>query len=77
VINGLSGSIGTDISVLDEHMEVLLEGRDLAEKMGCESRSFAQRRFDIKCFVAEWESVFAAALNHQLVRNLSRANVWV
>jgi hypothetical protein len=75
--NGVSGFIGTNIHALIEKMELLLEDRELAGKMGAESRSFAQRRFNISRFIAEWESVFDAAIRQSSIHRLSKADVTV
>lgn len=56
--NGFSGFVHTDLSYLIEKMQLLLKDRELAGKIGRQGREYAERRFNIKRFVMDWERVF-------------------
>ena len=59
--DGENGFIDTDPRRLVERMNILLEDRSLAARLGAEARRSALERFDIRRFVADWNDAFAQA----------------
>jgi len=64
--NGHSGFVSTDIAQLIDFMQMLLEQPARAKEMGLNAHQHAKEQFDIKRFVADWQSVF-----QEVVRNVN------
>jgi hypothetical protein len=56
--NGHSGFVHTDVDFLIDKMKYLLEHPEAAVLMSQNSKSAAQKRFDIVRFAKQWETVF-------------------
>ena len=59
VKDGVNGFLDTDPRRLIERMQILLEDRQLARRLGQEARRTALQRFNIERFVADWNDAFA------------------
>jgi hypothetical protein len=59
VENGVSGFVDTDIRRLVERMRLLLADRGMAARLGAGAQAYAQRRFNIDRFVADWSQAFS------------------
>lgn len=59
VQNGISGYVETDVNRLVEHMQKLLSDQHEARRLGEAARRYAQKRFNIKRFVSDWNIAFA------------------
>ncbi|MFD0766918.1 glycosyltransferase [Mucilaginibacter lutimaris] len=57
--NGVSGFIHTDVEYLIEKMKLLINEPQLAREIGARGREVALKRFGIKRFANDWESLFA------------------
>ena len=64
--NGYSGFIDTDVNVLIQQMQLLLDEPDLAREIGQSGRTVALRLFSIERFTHEWEQLFAEVCNIQI-----------
>jgi hypothetical protein len=60
--NGLNGFIHTDVKVLIEKMNYLLNHPDKAEAMGRRAKETALQKFNIERFTTEWEELFTETL---------------
>src|SRR5690606_37056235 len=60
--NGKNGFIHTDVNYLKEKMNLLLEDRELAKKIGEEGRKTALELFNIQRFTMEWYNLFEKAI---------------
>ncbi|MUG93349.1 glycosyltransferase [Scytonema sp. UIC 10036] len=58
VENGVSGYISTDVDKLILQMKQLLNNKTQAEKLSLGARKTAQKRFNIKRFIQDWDKVF-------------------
>jgi glycosyltransferase involved in cell wall biosynthesis len=58
VASGRTGWVDTDVDRLILRMHELLGDWDLAHQLGREARATAQRRFNIRRFVRDWEAAF-------------------
>jgi glycosyltransferase involved in cell wall biosynthesis len=58
VQNGRTGYVDTDLDILAERMQTLLDDPALALQLGQNGRTYALRRFDIARFAREWEQTF-------------------
>lgn len=56
--NDVNGYLHTDIAFLKERMNDLIENPLLARKLGEAARKYAQERFNIERFAAEWDKAF-------------------
>lgn len=62
VVNGVNGYVDTRIDRLVEHMRRLLADPEEARRLGEGARRYAEERFGIDRFVADWEEALAAAV---------------
>ncbi|MDJ1499985.1 glycosyltransferase family 4 protein [Xanthocytophaga agilis] len=60
--NGINGYIHTDISVLIECMQRLLQDPEHARQIGLNGQQTAKERFDIRRFTEDWTRVFHKVL---------------
>lgn len=67
--NNVSGFLDTNPMNLIEKMELLLNNKALAEKMGKSARKQAEERFNIQRFTTEWRQLF-----HEVSRKESILN---
>ena len=63
--NGINGVSHTNISYLVEQMQLLLQDRELAEKLGAAGRKTALELFDLERFTRQWKNIFELALNNK------------
>ncbi len=64
--DGVSGYIDTDINVLIDRMQTLLDDHALAKKLGEGARARAQKRFNINRFVSDWNNAFSLVTGYPL-----------
>ena len=58
--NGRTGYVDTNVDRLVERMSWLLRNREEARRLGANARRYANERFNISRFVADWNAAFAA-----------------
>ena len=63
--NGINGVSHTNISYLVAQMQLLLQDRELAEKLGAAGRKTALELFDLERFTRQWKNIFELALNNK------------
>lgn len=61
--NGYTGFIDTDVDILMEHMQLLLDEPQLAGEIGQNARMAALELFSIERFTREWEELFSEVCN--------------
>jgi glycosyltransferase involved in cell wall biosynthesis len=57
--NGFSGVLHTDVDYLTSQMELLLNDRTLAARLGSEGKKVALGRFNIERFTKNWQRFLA------------------
>ena len=60
--NGVSGYIDTDVTKLIEHMKHLLDDKAAAQRLSAGASRYAQRRFGIDRFAADWDGAIRHAV---------------
>ena len=68
--NGFSGFIHTDVNYLVNKMNLLLDDAALAAEIGSNGREVALKRFSIKRFTTEWETLFNEVTEKNVRRKL-------
>ena len=63
ITNGVNGFIHTDVNVLIEKMEYLINHPEEADEMGKQARITALEKFSIERFTMEWENLFRATIS--------------
>jgi glycosyltransferase involved in cell wall biosynthesis len=58
--NGRTGYVDTNVDRLVERMSWLLRNHEEARRLGANARRYANERFNIARFVADWNAAFAA-----------------
>lgn len=58
ITDGVSGFMHTDVDYLIEKMQLLLQDRQFAARLGAEGKKVAEKRFGIERFTKEWEETF-------------------
>nr|MCU0509937.1 glycosyltransferase [Anaerolineae bacterium] len=58
VCNGINGYVETNVSVLIDHMQRLLEDHDEAAELSKGARHIARERFGIERFARDWDETF-------------------
>ncbi len=66
VQDGVSGYIDTNVNALIHHMNNLLEDHALAKKLGDGARASAEKRFDIRRFVHDWNDAFSLVTGYSV-----------
>jgi hypothetical protein len=61
------GFVGNDVGQLIARMRELLADPKLARELGRNARRYAHRRFDIRRFVRDWETVFEEAIGRRVM----------
>jgi glycosyltransferase involved in cell wall biosynthesis len=60
VENGRTGYVDTNVDRLVDRMSLLLRNHEEARRLGANARRYANERFHISRFVADWNAAFAA-----------------
>lgn len=58
VKNNKSGFIHTNIEFLTDKMKLLLRDKETAERLGNNSKKYAQKQFSINRFISDWNKTF-------------------
>lgn len=66
ISNNRNGYIHTDIAQLIKNMQMLLEDRELAIRIGNEGRKIALERYHINRFTHDWEQIFQQFITKKL-----------
>ncbi len=62
----VSGFISNDIDYLVNSMQRLLSNHSLATAIGARGKKVAEKKFNLKRFIQEWEDTFRLAINHNI-----------
>ncbi|MEJ7766272.1 MAG: glycosyltransferase family 4 protein [Chitinophagaceae bacterium] len=68
--NGINGFIHTDVDFLIEKMQLLLDDREFAQRIGSEGRRTATERFNIERFTFDWKNIFQQAVDQNFNKPL-------
>ena len=61
--NGVTGFVDSNVDVLIEKMQILLNNKQYAMELGNNAKQYAEKRFNIKRFTTEWKNAFEFAIS--------------